>query len=97
MNMVSWKRQMHEICFAEKKNQLERLGSETINSDFLGQCHLHRTIGQNIHRPWSVLSDTDYSNMPFVVWARALKYDPAPDGVAHSHPAPAAAAPPAEL
>ena len=86
MHMESWQRHMSEICIAEKKNQLERLGSETINSDFLRHCHVHKITGQNIHRPWSVLSDTDYYNMPFVVWARVRKYHPAPDGFAHSHP-----------
>ena len=87
-NMESWQTHMIDICVAEKKNQLQRFGSETINSDFRRHCHHHRTSGENPCAPWSVLSDTDYENMPIVVWARVLKKKSPDVEPAQSHPPP---------
>ena len=74
MKMKAWQNHLHDICVAEKRNQLDRVGAASINKNFQDYCHKHRDYSKNNEAPWQVMSKGDYLNMPFVVWAKVIKH-----------------------
>ena len=73
-SMKRWQKFMKDICYTEKQGQLDTLGSETVNANFLRCCHKNKDFQHpDIKAPWSVESDVDYDNMPIVVWADVTK------------------------
>ena len=65
-----------------------RLGNSQRQLPTLLPCEKKKFQHPDIKRPWSVVSDTDYGNMPFVVWAQVTKGKPTPGHVASSQQPP---------
>ena len=82
-NMTAWQHHLNDICVAEKKNQLDRLGAASINKKFQECCHKNGAYSRNTEAPREVTSDIDYRNVPFVVWAKVIERSNSP---AKHHP-----------